>query len=300
MQKYRSIPLFTLILMVIWVSFAQTTPDTLISIQLQSGDHTGSFEVSQQDSSCLYGTSNGDDWRTLYSTDAALKDDEVSTVLLLIPNTTEAESGSSNFFLSVGFGTYDSPSYFEYILDPQNSSGSGNITVQKDGSHATLSITGQTKAGEHLSATITCNNVLEVSGKPKALSELGELRFAPDNASATGAFSLSIGSKTYQGQTASEATCIPNAFGEGDSTFAYGYYVDNYDSFDIYIRDLEAAKQGTSDFGFSINTFYLVYRPGEGSGSLKTTQTDNKLTITVDATSPEGIPVTATISCLIE
>jgi hypothetical protein len=197
MNRFVSIAYLTLILS---SAFAQAQPETLISLDLTGGDNAGSYEVTQEDSSCLYGTSNGDDWRTLYGSDTS-KDGTLSTVLLVIPNTTEAASGSTDFFFSAGLNEYGGDAYLEYILDPPNSNGTGTVTVQKDGSEATLSITGQTSAGVKVNATITCNNVLEVGGEPKALSKLGELTFAPDSSAPTGSLELRIGDKTYSAQT---------------------------------------------------------------------------------------------------
>jgi hypothetical protein len=284
----------------LWITLVQAQPETLINVQLSGGDHAGTYEVTQEDSSCLYGTSNGDDWRTLYGTDTS-QDGTLSTVLLLIPATTEATSGSTDFFFSAGLNEYGGEAYLEYILDPPNGNGTGTVSVQKDGSEATLSITGQTSGGVDINATITCTNVLEVGGDPKALSTLGELNFAPDSAAPTGSLSLSIADKTYQVQTGEEATCTRDMMGDFDTeeVFMYSYYLDGYTNLDVYIPSLESAINGTSDFGFALDSYYLIYRTGEGTGTVTATQAGDQLTLEIRAQSVEGIGVQATLTCLL-
>jgi hypothetical protein len=281
-------------------ALTQAQPETIISVQLTGGDNAGTYEVTQEDSSCLYGTSNGDDWRTLYSSDTA-GDRTLSTVLLVIPNTTAAAGGSTDFFFSAGLNEYEGEAYLEYILDPPNSNGTGTVTVQKDGSQATLNVTGQTSAGVEVNATITCNNVLEVSSKSKSLSDLGELNFAPSSSAPTGSLNLTIADKNYQVQTGAEAACNRDMNGNFDTEelFMYSYYVKGYNNLDLYIPDLESAKNGTSDFGFALDSFYLIYRTGEGTGTVTATQAGDQLTLNVDVQTLEGLPVQATLTCLL-
>jgi hypothetical protein len=170
--------------------------------------------------------------------------------------------------------------------------------VQKDGSQATLNISGQTSAGVAVNATITCNNVLEVGGEPKALSNLGELTFAPDSSAPTGSLELRIGDKTYSAQTGEEATCTRDAY-DTPGLFTYSYYVEGYTNFDIFIPNFEVNGKGTSDFGFSMNSYYMVYRTGEGTGMVKATQEGDQLTLNVDVQTVEGIPVQAALTCLL-
>jgi hypothetical protein len=294
MNRFINVACLTFILSSV---FVQAQPDTLISLELTGGDNAGSYEVTQEDSSCLYGTSNGDDWRTLYGSDTS-QDGTLSTVLLVIPNTSEAASGSTDFFFSAGLNEYGSEAYLEYILDPPNSNGTGTVTVQKDGSEATLNITGQTSAGVDVNATITCTNVLEVGGEPKALSTLGEVTFARDSSTPTGSLELRIGDKSYQVQTGEEATCTQNTY-DTPGLFTYSYYVDGYTNFDIFIPNFQVNTEGTSDFGFSMDSYYMVYRTGEGTGTVKATQAGDQLTLNVDVESVEGILVQATLTCLL-
>jgi hypothetical protein len=294
MNRFINVARLTLILL---STFAQAQPETVINVQLTGGGDAGSYEVTQEDSSCLYGTSNGDDWRTLYGSDTS-QDGTLSTVLLVIPNTTEAASGSTDFFFSAGLNEYGGEAYLEYILDPPNGNGTGTVTVQKDGSQATLNISGQTSAGLEVNATITCTNVLEVGGEPKALSKLGEVTFAPDSSAPTGSVSLTIADKSYHVQTSDEATCVKDVYDQV-GVFQYSYYVDGYTNFDIFIRNFQVNGEDTSDFGFSMNSYYLVYRTGEGTGTVKATQAGDQLTLEVDVQTVEGIPVRATLTCLL-
>ncbi len=288
----------TLISLIAKASLVKAEPETLIRVELKSGAHANRFEVTQEHSSCLYGTSNGDDWRTLYGVDTAVDTQTMSTVLLLIPSTTAAASGSTDFFFSAGFGEYSSDEYLEYILDPQSGNGSGTVTVQRDGSHATLSIAGQTSEGVSLNATIVCNMVLEMSLEPKALSELAAIRFAPDSTAPTGSLSLTIADKTYQVKTGDEVTCGYVDY-DPNGLFSYSYYLEGYTYFDVFIPNFEVG-QTTSAFGVALDNFYVAYRTGEGSGTVASSQEGNTLTLEVDIQSPEGIPVQATLVCFLE
>ena len=292
-MKYHLIFWLTVVLLgLTGLTWAQ--PETIITVQLTGGDHTGNYEVAQDNSSCLYGTSNGDDWRTLYVSDSS---QELSTALLLIPSVSESSNGGTDFFFSAGFGEYGTNTYLEYILDPTNSNGAGTVTVQREGHNATLNINGQTSAGVKLNATITCTTVLETNTKPKSLADLA-VNFAPDNSNPTGLLELSIGDKNYQVQTGTEATCTRNFFDEA-GLFGYSYYVDGYNSLDLFIPNFEVG-QSTSDFGFAIDTVYILYKTGEGSGTVTSRQEDDTLTLEASVQSPEGIPVKATLQCVLE
>ncbi len=281
------------------VAQAQGEPETLITLELAGGLHAGSHELSADDSYCLYGSSNGDDWRTLYGVSES-SPGALSTVLLLIPATTPAEGGSSDFFLSAGFEEYGSDDYLEYILDPPNGNGSGTVTATWDGTkRAVLSISGQTAEGLSLSATITCANVLRVDGEALALSDLGELDFGTGlaaGAAAAGSLELRIGDETYTLQTGEEGACYQDLY-EQTGNFQYSYYLEGYNGLDLFIPDFEAANGGTSDFGFAIDYSYLIYRTGEGSGTVTLRQDGEAFTLEVAVEMVDGTPVEATIRC---
>jgi hypothetical protein len=285
---------FIFLSMLALLSFAEAQPETMITVELIGGDHAGSYEVAQEDSSCLYGTSNGDDWRTLYSS-GDTKD--FSTALLLIPSVSEISGGGTDFFFSAGFGEYGTSEYLEYILEPATGNGAGTVTVQRDGHDAVLSITGQTSSGVGVNATITCTTVLETNTGAKSLLDL-EVNFAPDSNSPTGSLELSIAEKSYRVQTGAEATCTRDFFGEA-GLFGYNYYVDDYNSLDLFIPNFEVG-QSTSDFGFAVDTAYILYKTGEGSGTVTSRQEGNTLTLEVDVQSSEGIPIQATLRCVLE
>lgn len=288
-----------LVLCLSWMGTTLAQPETVIAVELTGGAHAGRYALEAPESYCLYGTGNGDDWRTLYGTTesgpAAL-----STVLLQIPETTPAESGSADFFFSAGLGEYSTDDYVEYILDPPNGNGTGTVTVQWDGrKRAVLSIVGQTADDVGMNATVTCNNVLRVGGEALGAGELGELDFGtglPAGAAATGSLELTIGDKSYSLMTNAEiADCAPDSFETGD--FFYTYYPPGVTSLELYAPSLEAALQGTDNFGFGFDT-QPVYRPGEGgSGSLTATRDGQQITLVADVTTADGTPIRATIHC---
>jgi hypothetical protein len=295
MKRYP-LTVLHLVLLLTCRGFVQAQPETIITVELTGGEHAGSYEVTQEDSICLYGTSNGDDWRTLYSPGGG-EAGELSTTLLLIESVSENASGGTDFFFSAGFGEYSTNEYLEYILDPATGNGAGTVTVQRDGHDATLSVAGQTSAGVTVNATITCTTVLETNTKPKSLQDLA-VNFAPDSSHPTGSLELSIADKSYRVQTGEEATCTRDFFGEA-GLFGYSYYVNGYNSVALFIPNFEVG-QNTSDFGFAIDTVYILYKTGEGSGTVTSTQEGNTLTLEVAATSSEGIPVKATLQCVLE
>ncbi len=293
MQPYH-FTVLPLVLLLVWTGLVQAQPETIITVELIGGDHAGGYEIAQEDSICLYGTSNGDDWRTLYTSDGS---QELSTALLLIESVSESSSGGTDFFFSAGFGDYGTNEYFEYILDPANGNGTGTVSVQRDNHDATLDVTGQTSAGVTVNATITCTTVLETNTKPKSLADLA-INFAPDSNRPMGSLELTIADKSYHVQTGEEATCTRDVFGEA-GLFGYSYYLDGYNSLDLFIPNFEVGHS-TSDFGFAIDTVYILYKTGEGSGTVISTQEGDTLTLEVDAISAEGTPVTATLKCVLE
>jgi hypothetical protein len=287
MKHHRIVLLFA------WLTFAQAQPETIITVELIGGDHTGSYEVAQEDSLCLYGTSNGDDWRTLYVSTG----DGLSTALLLISSVSQNSDSGTDFFFSAGFGEYGTNKYLEYVLDPTNGNGTGTVSLQRDGHDAALSVNGKTSAGVSVKAMITCTTVLETDMKPKSLGGLA-VSFAPDSPNPTGLLELSIGDKNYRVQTGEEASCSRDFFGEA-GLFGYSYYVDGYNSLDLFIPNFEVG-QTTSDFGIGIDTAYILYKTGEGSGTVTSRHDGDTLTLMVEATSLEGIPVKATLTCSFE
>ena len=277
------------------VALAQT--ETHLTLELEGGAHAGSFEDSLDNSACLYGSSSGDDWRTLY----AIQTDDpsaFSTFLLLIPETTPAASGSANFFVSAGFGTYEGDSYSEYIVDPANGNGSGTVTVAREGNRARIGVVGQTADGVRLALTLECANVLSPYPASSAAGDLGTLDFGPGDlgeASATGTLELRIGSQTLTFQTSDEVASCERLVDERD--LLYSYYPEGYASLEIYTPDLEAALLGTDEFGLGFN-LDPVYRPeGGGRGTLQVVRDGDQLTLTAVVTTAEDTVIEATATC---
>lgn len=87
------------------------------------------------------------------------------------------------------------------------------------------------------------------------------MNFAPNSYSPTGSIELAITDKSYRVQTGEEATCTRDFFGEA-GLFGYNYYLDSYNSLDLFILNFEVG-QSTSDFGVAVATPYIRYKTGK-------------------------------------
>lgn len=237
--------LFTL--SVTFLSTALAQPTTSLSVEVSGGEHAGTYELTSGDSYCMIGNAAPDSWNTTFGDDAP-DPGGLSLFLLTVPHIEGIGAGTSDFSAFVGFGDYGDEGYTEYALDPAKANGSGTLTLeQADRRHAVVALTGETAEGVTLSATLTCNDVLNLSGDVLSEGELGELSFAPDAAAPTGSLSLSVGDRHYEVRTGDDATCSQMA--EADNFFSYDYYHagGSYADLSIYLG------------------LQLHHRPGTGS-----------------------------------
>lgn len=277
---------------------ALAVPLTRVSVEVTGGAYEGSYTRDSPDTNCMVGSGGGDKWEATVGTDVP-EPGGLSLFMLTVPHSGMSSSTGSatitDFSLFVGFGEYGGDGYTEYALEPASSKGSGSLSLtQTDRKHAQLAVTGQTAEGVTLSATLTCNDVLDMSGRALSASEFGELNFAPDSASPVGSLELALGDATYTVQTGEEGSCTSGMTQAGDLWYEY-YPGEGYTDVLLITDNLESAKSGTSVFGFSID-LSPIHQPGD-AGTLTVTQTGDHLTLVADAQTSDGVPVKVTAVC---
>lgn len=276
------------------LSSALAQPSTSLSVQVTGGDHEGAHKLTSADSYCTVGNSDADSWDTSFG-DNAPDPGGLSVFVLTLPHIEGVGAGTSDFFASAGFGAYGDEGYTEYTLDPTNANGSGTLTLeQEDRKRAVVTVTGETAEGVTLSATLTCNDVTNMSGDTLTEGELSELSFAPSAAAPTGSLSLSIGEEHYDVQTGDEATCYPDVV-EDDLWYEYYHAGGTYADLTVVISSLGEAERGTSNFGFGID-LAPVHKVGD-DGTITATRSGDQLTLVMDTQTAEGTPIHATITC---
>lgn len=280
-----------LILLYLALAFgtAQTEPERFVALDLGGGAHTGHYEAKDSEA-CLY----DHNWDVTYSVylehPSGNSPDTFGLLRLSVPD----ENDLTAFTLVAGFGDYGTPDYTEYTLEPATGSGTGLLEVAKTGKHAALTITGKTAEGVELTATFECLDVLDTSGDTPPLGDLA-LSFPPDSDMPTGLLELSVGGQSYRVQTGSEASCDRHVVEGVDLWYEYDPG-GSYTGVMLIVPDLEAAKGGTSSFGFSLD-LHPYYQNGDSSGKLTDTQAGDTLTLKAELTDADGTPLTATITC---
>lgn len=269
-------------------------PMTSVEVEVTGGPYAGAYTQASPDTYCTVGSGEANSWGTTFGTDTP-DPGGLSLFMLTAPNL-ETEAGAiTDFSLFVGFGEYGDDGYTEYALEPAKGSGTGSLTLtQTDRKHAQLTITGQTAEGVVLNSTLTCNDILDMSGRSLSASEFGELDFAPDSASPTGSLELMLGDQRYTIQTGSEGSCTRGMAEAGDLWYEY-YAGEGHTDLLLMTNDVEGAKRGTSVFGFSID-LSPIHEPGD-AGTLTITEGGEQLTLLVNAQTSDGTPVQVTAVC---
>ena len=278
-----------LVLAALGTSLAQTEPERLITLDATGGEHAGHY-TEQDSEACLYDHS----WDVTYSVyldhPRGKSPDSFGLLMLTVPY----ESDLGAFALVAGFGDYDTPEYAEYTLEPANGAGTGSLQVDKNGKHATLTVTGTTADGVALTATFDCLDVLDTSAATPATSELG-LSFPPDAAAPTGSLELKVGSQSYRVQTGDEASCDADVVEGIDLWYEYDPG-GSYTGVMLIVPDQKEAETSTDTFGFSLD-LHPYYANGDSGGTLTLTQDGDTFTLQAELTTADGTPVAAAIVC---
>ena len=273
---------------------ALAEPVTSVSVELAGGSQAGSYALTSSDTNCMLGMGDADSWETTLGDEQA-EPGALGLFVLSAAHVDAATTGTADFSLFVGMGAYGSDGYSEYALEPAKANGSGTLTfVKTDRQHVRIDVDGTTAKGVALHATLTCNDVMDVSGRGLSDSEFAALKFGPDAASPTGSVDLSIGDAHYTVKTGAESSCQRDVYQPGD--FWYEYYGDNtHTDLTLITNDFAGAASGISSFGFGID-LSPVHEDGD-SGTLTAALSGNALTLTFDAQTAEGSPVRGTIVC---
>lgn len=285
-----------LVLFLSWagMTLAQTEPETFITLDLSGGAHAGHYEL-QNDTSCFYGMGGDDSWSFSYSLYLEKPSDNAPDTLGIVKLDIPSEANISTFRFSAALGEeYEGAHYAEYVLDPARGEGAGAVTLDKEGKHALLAVSGTTSDNVNVSATIECLDVTNLSGDKVALDTL-ELSFPPDAATPTGSVELTVDGTSYHVQTGAEATCSQGVAEEGDLWYEYDPG-GSYTGLDLIVQNLELAEAGVASFGFGID-WQPVYSFGDAGGNLIAAHDGDYLTFTVDLQAADGTPLQATIRC---
>jgi hypothetical protein len=157
MKPYRRCLTLTLVALFYWTGSAQNGTQVFSNLDVTGGNQTGHYEA--QDTYCLYDHS----WDIDHVADMANPPDSLThleTLSLKIPDADNPEA----FILIAGFGDYFSPykgEYVEYGIAPANGFGTGSVQVDRDDTHALITVTGETAEGVQLTATFECVNYLD-------------------------------------------------------------------------------------------------------------------------------------------
>jgi hypothetical protein len=108
---------------------------------------------------------------------------------------------------------------------------------------------------------------------------------------------LTGGGQSYSVQTGEEAACTQHVAEDGDLWYEYDPG-GSYTGVNIIVPNLEEAKSPTSTFGFGIDS-QAVHGYGDDGGNLTAVQEGNVVTLELNATSADGIAMSAIATCLV-
>jgi hypothetical protein len=133
-----------------------------IHLEVAGGPNAGVYDAEMKDAGCSYGLAGPTAWGNQYSidsNDAA----QFSSLQLVVPDTKAAASGTSEFQMTVQFGPLfgDGTSYdVNTRPDAATKKGSGQVTVQDQGSTGHVTFDAKTDEGVGLKGTIDCQSVI--------------------------------------------------------------------------------------------------------------------------------------------
>lgn len=138
-----------------------------IHVVITGGANAGTYDANPTEGGCSYAVAAPDAWASSYRSDSP-DPKKLSYVGLIIPDSDAAAHGTSEFYLSVGFGPVQHLSA-EFTVQTRTDvsvkqEGSGTATVAAHGATATISFAGQTAAGAKLQGTVECKSVYRNPG----------------------------------------------------------------------------------------------------------------------------------------
>jgi hypothetical protein len=133
-----------------------------IHLEVTGGPNAGVYDVDMKDSGCSYGLAGPTAWGNQYSIDSS-DPKQFSSLQLVVPDTKAAASGTSEFQMTAQFGPLfgNGASYdVNTRSDAGTKKGSGQVTVQDQGSTGHVTFDAKTDDGVGLKGTIDCQSVL--------------------------------------------------------------------------------------------------------------------------------------------
>lgn len=129
---------------------------SVIKVTLTGGDNEGIYKVTSAEPTCSMGLTGKNSFGNQYSEDGK-KDNELSSVQMIIDDVEAAKKGTDKFKITISFGKLFQGKSYEI----KENSGSGTATFSESGDIKTVTVEGKTKDGVGISATITCNSVIK-------------------------------------------------------------------------------------------------------------------------------------------
>jgi hypothetical protein len=133
-----------------------------IHLEVTGGPHAGVYDAEMKDAGCSYGLAGPTAWGNQYSIDTD-DPEQFSSLQLIVPDTKAAASGTSEFQMTVQFGPLfgNGTSYdVNTRSDAATKKGSGQVTVQDQGSTGHVTFDAKTDEGIGLTGTIDCQSLL--------------------------------------------------------------------------------------------------------------------------------------------
>ena len=137
---------------------------SVIKVTLTGGPNAGTYTATSKETTCSMGLTGDKSFGNQYSVDGK-GDNEFSSLQLIVNNTDEAKSGTSNFMVTVGFGKLMmGKSYTIDGASDEHKKGSGTLKLTESGKEKDVTIDGTTADGVHITATLTCKLVMTSNG----------------------------------------------------------------------------------------------------------------------------------------
>jgi len=136
-----------------------------VKLAITGGPNAGTHEGSTDKGGCTYGFAGPGSWGNQFSLPKESDPKKLNSVQLVVPDAKKAAGGTSEFLLTVGFGSLMKRAA-EYTVDTRagKGKGSGKITVQDAGSTAKVLISATTADGVKIEGTIDCRSVMRSGG----------------------------------------------------------------------------------------------------------------------------------------
>jgi hypothetical protein len=143
-----------------------------VHLVVTGGPNAGTFDNASDRGGCSVGLTGPGSFGNQLSNPRDKDPKHFNSLQLVVPDATAAATGTSEFFLSVGFGPLLARAA-EYKVETRSGeakkAGSGTVTIADHGATATVKFSAITADGVKLEGTIECRSVMR-AGAPKPAS----------------------------------------------------------------------------------------------------------------------------------